>query len=242
MARLDTRDLGSWDEDVANLAGSLVHEVKNPLSTLSINTQLILEEWPHPASPREERTVKRLHVMKSEIDRIEHIVNSFLRLVRQNVLETAPVDLNGLLEELVTHDSEGWAREGIHARFEPNSELPRVDGDEGLLRQALLNLFRNAEQAMPQGGELIVRTRVERGREVVVEVTDTGIGIPPERLPKIFRPYFSSTEGGTGLGLPTVLRIVRQHGGHLVVESEVGKGCQFTVRFPVRGTLRREEV
>lgn len=240
MARLDARELGSWDEDVASLAGSLVHEVKNPLSTLSINTQLILEEWPHPSSPREERSVKRLQVMKSEIDRIEHIVNSFLRLVRQNVLATVSVDLNELLHDMISSNEEGWSRSGIQVRFEPNPELPTIQGDESLLRQAFLNLFRNAEQAMPHGGELIVRTRPEGHNEVQVEVTDTGGGIPADRLTKIFQPYFSSTAGGTGLGLPTTLRIVRQHGGFLVVESEVGKGCQFVIQMPAVARLGEE--
>ncbi len=102
-----------------------------------------------------------------------------------------------------------------------------IAGDQGLLRQAFLNLLRNAEQAMAEGGELIVRCRQEEGdlgSLAIVEFTDTGVGVPPEQLPRIFRPYFSSKDGGTGLGLPTTLQIVRLHGGDIRVESEPGQG------------------
>ena len=111
------------------------------------------------------------------------------------------------------------------------SDLPPVRFDENILVQAFLNLLRNAEQAMPDGGELIVRTRRVNG-EVEVEFTDTGEGISEERLPRIFQPYYSSKKEGTGLGLSTTLRIIKGHGANLTVESEEGKGSRFVLRFP----------
>ncbi|MFN0059732.1 MAG: two-component system sensor histidine kinase NtrB [Planctomycetota bacterium] len=235
MPRIDTRELGGWDQDVAGLAGALVHEIKNPLSTLNISAQLLLEEWSQPATPREVRMVKRLEVIRSEIGRIEHITNSFLSFVRHQMTETTPVDLNSLLSDLIAHNREGLERAGIQVRCQLEEGLATVDGDENLLRQAFLNLLRNAEQAMSGGGELIVRTRSGNGAAVEVEVIDTGPGIAEERLAKVFRPYFSSKPGGTGLGLPTTLRLIRMHRGNLVLESEVGKGCRFLVSLPPTG-------
>lgn len=231
MARFDTSEIGSWEQDVATLAGSLVHEVKNPLSTLNINAQLLLEEWQQPASPKETRMVKRLEVMRSEIQRIERIVTSFLRFTQRQELELASCDLNDVLSELIGRHSEALERRGIRARFQPDSELTPIEADENLLCQVFLNLIRNAEQAMEEGGELIVRTHTHSaGAEI--EFIDTGPGIPEDRLPKIFRPYFSSKSEGTGLGLPTSLEVIRGHGGKFLVESEVGKGSRFVVRLP----------
>jgi len=239
VARLDVRELDSWDHDVASLAGTLVHEVKNPLSTLNINTQLVLEEWPHPESPREQRMVQRLGVMRSEIGRIQQIVDSFLRLVREPQVSAGVVDVQELLQGLIQHNREGLERQGIHVLFQPDEVPVHVSGDDGLLRQVFLNLIRNAEQAMPDGGDLMLRVRRREG-EVAIEVIDTGEGIPEERLPGIFKPYVSSKPGGTGLGLPTTWRIVHHHGGHIVVESEQGKGSQFTVFLPL-GTGRSDQ-
>ena len=239
MARFDTRELGSWEQDVASLAGSLVHEVKNPLSTMNINAQLMLEEFKEPSTPKETRFVKRLNVMRSEIERIEQIVNSFLRFTREQILETEPGDLNALLIDLLEHNAEGLDRKGIRVHFHPGEDLPEVPFDDHLLRQCFLNLLLNAEHAMPEGGELILRSSVgEESGFVWVECIDTGQGIPEDRLAKIFRPYYSSKRDGTGLGLPTTLRIIRSHGGSIVVESDVGKGSRFIVSLPIEERRR----
>ena len=233
MARFDTSEYGSWEQDVATLAGSLVHEVKNPLSTLNINTQLLLEEWTNPQTAKEKRMLKRLDVMAAEMARIEKIINSFLRFTERQDLETAPGDVNALLGSLIEHNAEGLERRRIRVHFQPDENLGPVEFDENLLRQAFLNLLRNAEQAMLDGGELIIRTHHAED-SIEVEIIDTGEGIPEDRLHKIFHPYFSSKPDGTGLGLPTTLRIVRGHGGSIWGESEIGKGCQFVVVLPTK--------
>lgn len=235
MPRFDAREIGNWEQDVASLAGSLVHEVKNPLSTLNISAQLLLEEMGAPTTPKEQRAARRLQVMREEIARIEQIVSSFLQYVRLQRIDGRPLDLNALVRRLLADNADGLERAGIRVHFDPEEALPPLLGDETLLRQALLNLLRNAEQAMPEGGELIVRTRTAGGTapRVEVEVTDTGVGIAEEQLPKIFRPYVSTKKDGTGLGLPTVLRIVRLHGGSIRVESDPGRGSRFLVELPI---------
>ena len=236
MSTFDAREIDRWDQDVASLAGSLVHEVKNPLSTLNISAQLLLEEAGEPATPKEQRTVRRLQVMREEIARIEQIVSSFLQYVRLQKIEGRPLDLNALLARLLADNAERHERAKLRVHVQAEEDLPKVSADDVLLRQALLNLLQNAEQAMPEGGELIVRTsRVTRDASAFarVEIIDTGVGIPPEQLTQIFRPYVSSKRDGTGLGLPTVLRIVKLHGGSIRVESERGQGSRFIVELPI---------
>ncbi|MCI0651441.1 MAG: ATP-binding protein [Planctomycetes bacterium] len=232
MPRFDTRDLGSWEQDVAALAGSFVHEVKNPLSTLSINAQLLLEEFAHATTQREHRAVKRLEVMHAEVNRIERIVDSFLRFAQPQNVRRNRGDINDVLADVLSRNAEALERRKIRAYFQPDEGIGEMELDEELLFQAFLNLVRNAEQAMPAGGELIVRSRLA-GAGVEIEFIDTGAGIPPERLSKVFKPYYSTKTDGSGLGLPTTLRIVRGHGGSIVVESEVGRGSRFIVTLPL---------
>ncbi|HCW44887.1 MAG: hypothetical protein H8E43_07545 [Planctomycetia bacterium] len=234
MTAFDASQLGSWEQDVASLAGMLVHEVKNPLSTLNISSQLIIEELGSPESAREQRTFRRLEMMQSEIQRIEKIVSSFLQLTRPQKMERDSIKVSRLVEEVISRNREAIELEGVSVLFQPG-KVSNVAGDSSLLHQAILNLIINGCSAMPAGGELLVRVNETTYRgfpAVVIEVTDTGVGITEEAIPRIFRPYVSTTEGGTGLGLPTTLRIVRLHGGTIMVESEPEQGSRFSIILP----------
>ncbi|OUU24408.1 MAG: hypothetical protein CBC13_03670 [Planctomycetia bacterium TMED53] len=234
VTAFDASQLGSWEQDVASLAGMLVHEVKNPLSTLNISSQLILEEMGSPDSPREQRTLRRLEMMQSEIQRIEKIISSFLQLTKPQKMDRASIDVSRLVEEVISRNREVIELEGVSVLFQPGG-VSSVAGDGAMLHQAILNLIINGCSAMPNGGELLVRVLESSYRgspAVVIEVTDTGVGITEESIPRIFRPYVSTTEGGTGLGLPTTLRIVRLHGGTILVESEPDQGSRFSIVLP----------
>jgi len=223
----------SWQVDVAAVAGSLVHEIKNPLSTLQINAQLLLEEWKSPDTPREKRMVKRLQVMLDEVRHLEAIVRDFLRFAERHELELVAVDVNALIEGLIDLLGTEMERRGIRVRTSFDPELPALPCDRGLLRQAVTNLLVNAEQAMPDGGEVIVKSQRD-GDQAIIDIIDMGIGIPPQNLPKIFELYFTTKKGGSGLGLATTKRIVEEHGGRIEVSSEIGKGTQFRIRIPLR--------
>ncbi|MAW76253.1 MAG: two-component sensor histidine kinase [Planctomycetes bacterium] len=236
----DASQLGNWEQDVASLAGMLVHEVKNPLSTLNISSQLLLEELGDPESPRDHRTQRRLETMRSEIQRIEKIVSSFLQLTRPQQMQRDSVDASRLVEDVISRNREAIELEGVNVFFQP-MDVPRVAGDASLLHQAVLNLILNGCSAMSEGGEIFLRVleSTYRGSSaVVIEVTDTGVGISEEAIPRIFRPYVSTTEGGTGLGLPTTLRIIRLHGGTILVESEPGQGSRFSIVLPAEGSTQ----
>jgi signal transduction histidine kinase len=224
--------------DVAAVASSLVHEIKNPLSTLNINAQLLLEDWKDAREPREVRTVKRLRTILGELQRLEGIVESFLRFTERHELLLRECSLNDVVGELVDLIGPDAAKKGIQVRTRLDEGLEPFAFDRDLVKQVALNLVLNAGQALEPkgGGELILITRREEGPEgrwAVLDVIDTGVGMSERVLENLFRLYFSTRSGGSGLGLATSKRIVEEHGGSIEVRSEPGKGSQFTVRLPM---------
>jgi two-component system, NtrC family, sensor histidine kinase HydH len=227
---------------LARLAAGLAHEIKNPLSTMAINLALLEEEWGRAAgarsegqsepTAREKRCVKRVQSLQREVRRLETIVEDFLRYARGGEVNREPQDLGALVREVLDFVELEDSRQGIRHHLDLPAGLPLVMLDPGAFRQALLNLFVNARQAMPLGGELIVRTR-RQGNFIELSVTDTGVGMPPEDLQRCFEVYFSTKKGGTGLGLATTRRIVEEHGGTITVVSEAGRGTSFSIVLPL---------
>lgn len=227
-------DRHSWLLDqyteLASLAGGLAHEIKNPLSTLNLNLQLLAEDFTEGASAKETRALKKIQTLQKECQRLEDILNDFLRFARVCDLIQKPTEVHTLVREMIAFQWPRLAAKGIVVR-DDLQPVPMVPLDGDFFRQAILNLLLNAEQAMPAGGELIVRTRAD-ANSVTVEVIDTGEGMSPETLEKIYRPFYSTRAGGSGLGLPTTKKIIEAHHGALEVASEPGKGTAFTIRLP----------
>ena len=218
------------------VAGGLVHEIRNPLSTLSLNLQLMEEEWAEERDPRAQRTLERVATLRREVARLGGILDDFLRYAGMRHLDFADADLNRVIEEIVTFLAPECTREKVDIAFYPDLRLPLLRLDERLVKQALMNLLLNAVQAMEgrPASQLYVRTRLE-GDRARVDVIDNGPGIPEEIRERVWDVYFSLRKGGTGLGLPTARRIAEEHGGTLTFESEVGKGTDFILRLPLRG-------
>ena len=221
-----------WQADVAAIAGSLVHEIKTPLSTLGINMQLLLEDWAKASEPRELRTVKRLTLMRGELKRLEEILRSFLSFTQRYELRREEASINELLDGVIEFIAEPLGRKHIQVRKSLDPRVPRFPFDAGLIRQVFMNLVKNAEEAMPGGGELIV-TSVYEPPCALVDVIDTGKGIPEYQRSRLFGLYFTTKPEGSGLGLAWSRRIVQEHGGEILVQSEEGKGSRFTVKLPV---------
>lgn len=213
---------------VGTIASGIAHEIRNPLSTLRMNLQLLREDWENPITEREHKGKKRIDVLLRETGRLETVVSDFVRFAAGHALKLEPCDLNTLAAELLDFLGPQADRGRVKLSRDFARGLPTVDVDVSLIRQSLLNLMVNAQQAMPNGGEIALRT-FEDGPFVKVEVRDTGPGIPPENLDRIFTLYFSTKPGGTGLGLPMVKKIVEEHGGAVEVRSEPGKGAAFTL-------------
>jgi two-component system sensor histidine kinase HydH len=216
----------------ALLAG-FAHEVRNPLSTIGLNLQLVLEDFREPETTRDKRTQKRLSTVEGEVRRLQKILEEFLSFARAPEPKFVPVELNRRLQALVEFHEPEMREQGIGIRFFASPDVGVVPGDWDHLQAAVGNLLRNAKEATPAGGEIMVSTARE-GAFVLVRVVDTGAGIPADVQARVFEPYFSTKKAGTGLGLPTVRRVVEEHGGTLTLQSEVGKGTQFTMRLPAR--------
>ncbi|MEO1235454.1 MAG: ATP-binding protein [Planctomycetota bacterium] len=250
--------------ELGTMTGGLAHEIKNPLSTVGLNVQLIEEdlvaltqdlgEAHELAHHREQlaRTRRRVQGLSRETARLRDILEDFLRFAGRVELDRRPTDLNALCEELIDFFQPQADESRVNLRADLTAAPAVASVDASLLKQALLNLMINACQAMtesrdrdtPAGGnnELILRTAnvPDRTRDaeprVAVHVTDTGPGIDAESVAKIFQPYFSTKRGGTGLGLPTSRRLIEEHGGELTVHAARGRGSDFVITLPVAMT------
>jgi len=228
--------------EIGSMTGGLAHEIKNPLSTIGLNAQLLKEAIEDSAiDPAEkQRLVRRIEALGRETERLRGILEDFLEYAGELRLSLANASINQLVEELTDFFVPTAERAGVRLRVELPEHSPELRIDVYHLKQALLNLMLNAVNAMEQQGEetkdLILR--VTSGMDehehpcVSIHVTDTGPGIEDETRSKIFRPYFTTRSGGTGLGLPTARRIIEAHHGHLELHSEVGKGTDFVIVLP----------
>ena len=232
-------------EELSKLTGELAHEIKNPLSTIKINLKLISEELEDSTSSelseagskqnnrKFKRALRKIAVIQKETDRLEQILDGFLRYVDRTELQFASVNINELISDMVDFYSPQAYSHSITIRHSLYSEPLICKVDTDMLKQVILNLFINAQQAMSNGGDLMIKTdRSEKS--AVIQINDTGSGIAPDKLPKIFEAYYSSRPQGRGLGLPTVKKIIEAHKGTIKVESELGKGTSFTITLPLQ--------
>ncbi len=237
-----TRDGSRRIRFLVRLADGLAHEIKNPLSTMSINLTLLQEEWERAGAvrnpgapertPREERSLKRIRTLQREVQRLERILEDFLDFARGGDVNRRPDDIARIVQELVDFVEPEDESVGIRHHVDLVLGLPLVLVDEAQIKQAVLNLLVNARQAMPEGGELLIRAR-RIGTQVEISVTDTGTGMGSEKLERCFDEYWSDKQGGTGLGLATARRIIEEHGGTITVLSEEGRGTSFSICLPL---------
>jgi two-component system sensor histidine kinase HydH len=217
--------------ELGTLTGGLAHELKNPLSTIQLNLQLLGEDV-MPENPSYGRIMSRLKTVQKETARLRDTLDDFLRFAGRMELVRKPVALNTMLEELVDFYAPQAQLQRVALRLHPAAEKLTASVDERLLKQAILNLMINALQAMPEsGGEIILSARNEDGL-AVLDVIDTGRGMDQATVSRIFDAYYSTKRGGTGLGLAIAHRIIQEHGGSLTVTSQVGKGSDFRIALP----------
>jgi len=215
---------------LGEMAAGVAHEINNPLGGILLYASLLLEDL-DPDDPKR-RDVERI---VQEAVRCKEIVKSLLEFARKSSPDKEPLDVNKALDEGLLFLENQATFHNIRIRKELDPGLPPVLGNPGQLKQVFMNIILNAVDAMHGEGTLPIRTYPSGdGTEVVISFTDTGVGIPPEILPRIFDPFFTTKEvgKGTGLGLSVSYGIVREHGGRIEVESEVGKGSTFKVILP----------
>ena len=221
---------------VGGLAAGLAHEIRNPLNVLSMNLQMLEEELTGRAGGDPTGDTKQyLGTLQGEIRRLSSLVDNFLSYARPTAPRFESRDLNQVVGATRLLVKPQFEAKGIALREGSAPPLPSVDLDEGLIRQALMNILMNAAQILKPGGTVTVETGVAADGGVFVAVTDDGPGIPPADRERIFEVFYSSRPGGTGLGLPIAARILQVHGGRISVESgPAGRGARFVLRWPRR--------
>jgi signal transduction histidine kinase len=225
--------------EIAKLAGGLAHEIKNPLSTIRLNMELLAEDLAELETPAGRRSLKRVEVVRRECGRLQSLLDDFLSYAKVRRLHLEPSNLNHQIDDVLDFFAPEAAEAGVEIVRYLDPELPRVMLDREAFRRALLNLIINAKQAMPDGGQLVVRTGAEGGT-VAVHLIDSGCGMDDVTLSKMFEAFYSTKPNGSGLGLPTTEKIIAAHDGRIRVQSEVGRGTQMTIELPVPARLAGE--
>ena len=227
--------------EIGSMTGGLAHEIKNPLSTIAMNAQLLteaVEDVPGLEEQDRGRLSRRAGTLKREVERLGDILSDFLEFAGELRLHPTRIDLNHLVGELADFFLPQAESQGVRLRVELSPQPAWSSIDATRLKQAVLNLMINATQAMAAAPteaprELMLRVR-RRPRDELLEihVIDTGPGMSSETAERIFHPYFTTKAGGSGLGLPTSRRIIQASGGELTFESEVGRGTDFVITLP----------
>lgn len=218
--------------EIVSLAGGLAHEIRNPLSTITLNLDLLLEDLNAGDSPRERRMLQKVSSLRKQCVQLERLLNDFLQFARAGSIESKSTDLNQLVQEFIEFYQPQAKDLGIEISPHLAANLPPVNIDIRLFRQVLTNLSRNAQEAMPKGGVLELQTYTRADR-VMLEIIDTGEGMTAETQSKMFDAFYSTKQDGTGLGLPTVRKIVEAHQGTIHCDSEPGRGTRFSISLPM---------
>jgi two-component system NtrC family sensor kinase len=225
---------------VGRISAQITHEIRNPLNSIGLNAELLSEEIASQPSPSRE-ALQLVTAIGREVDRLNGVTEEYLRFARLPRATLARHDVNEILSGLLDFLAPELAAARVEVRRELAAGLPPVRADEGPLRAVFLNLVRNSREAMPSGGTLTVRSAPAEGGAVEVQVRDTGGGIPPDGLARIFDPFYSTKERGTGLGLAFAQQVVKEHGGSIRCDSAVGTGTSFTIRLPAAPEERAGE-
>ncbi|MBC8370608.1 MAG: GHKL domain-containing protein [Planctomycetes bacterium] len=222
-------------QTLARLAGGLAHELKNPLSTIGLHLTLLQEDWAEDTSSKGRRTIRTIDVLRSEVERLNNILEDFLRYARTDSLEFNPASINNLVEQVIAFSTPEAERVKVQLHSYLDLNLPDIWLDKGRVRQVLLNLLINARQAIEASevpGNISMITRKD-GAFLVVDIVDDGPGMEADTLEHCFDVYYSTKSKGSGLGLATVRRIVEAHGGEMSIESSTGSGTKVHLRFPL---------
>ncbi len=216
---------------VGNTVSHIAHEIKNPLAIIGGFAQQLQK-----ISCLDEKSQHKLSIIMEEVRRLEDMIAQMRDFVKHPSIKKEPGDMEALLDEVVEMFEDACQEQNITLKREKAPEHPTINFDQQQIRQVLINLFKNALEVMPHGGELTVVSRVN-GKNLEVSIRDTGQGMTPEVKANIFQPYFTTKEKGTGLGLAISQTILEEHGGGIFVDSAPGAGSTFTIQIPLEEAL-----
>jgi PAS domain S-box-containing protein len=217
---------------LTTLTAGVAHEIKNPLGSISIHIQLIQKALNKPERGTTELIQNYLDIINEEVERLNGIIVDFLFAVRPMDMNLVGQNLNEMVKDLFDFMHFELEEQGIRLELEFDPDLPDLQLDVKYMKQALLNIVKNAISAMPEGGSLRVLTR-RVDDQAELSISDTGVGIPEENMAKIFEPYFTTKDFGSGLGLTLVYKIIKEHQGEINLSSREGEGTTFSITLPV---------
>ncbi len=215
------------------VAAGIAHEVRNPLNALQINLRILEQELGELLPDRNLHVYSVLAKIANEVASLDNFVSEFLRFARPPRLKMETVQVKALLADLTTFLAPEFSKKNVTLTLALEKGPSFVTADNFQLKHAVLNLLLNALQATPAGGSITVETSQE-GEQLAIEVRDSGEGIAPDKLGRVFDVFFTMREGGTGLGLPIARRIIEEHGGALTLASRPGAGTTARILLPVR--------
>ena len=219
-------------DSIVRLAAGVAHELGNPLNSLTIHLQLIERKLKKLAKqPDATKLTESLQVCQGEVERLDGIITHFLKAIRPQKLELNELDLLGLVEDVLRVQEAELSNRKLEVKVEVNDDLPTILGDRDQIKQAFFNLIKNAMEAMQPSGSLRILARCDDDY-VYLQFVDNGSGISEEDLSKVFQAYYTTKEEGHGLGMMIVERIMREHGGHINIESRKEAGTAITLQFP----------
>jgi signal transduction histidine kinase len=227
---------------VGRLAAAIAHEIRNPLNYINLTLDHLRSSFAPPDEVKKEKFYRLAEQLKTEVARINRHITDFLKYSRPSTLELQPTDLRAEAEDALRLIAVQAQDIGVETRLEQQGDVPMVMADKESLRSVFTNLLINGLQAIDgSGGKLSVTISANGGDRACVEISDTGRGIAPEDISKVFEPYYSTKETGTGLGLAIVKKAIDDHGGTISVSSKPGSGTTFTITLPANERKNAEE-
>ncbi len=220
---------------IGEMAAKVAHEIRNPISSINLNLELLEDELEgFKGRVQTDEAEELVRSIREVLDGLSRFVQDYLQFARLPSMEFKPHDINFILENLLSFLSTEIRDRKVELITDFDENIPLLMLDEDQLNRALMNVLKNSIEAMPDGGRLIVSTRL-KGDAAVINISDSGTGIERREWDKIFLPFYSTKKNGTGLGLPLAEQIIREHGGSISLTSIVGKGTTFTISLPVSG-------
>jgi signal transduction histidine kinase len=219
-------------EELAELSGSLAHEIKNPLSVIHMNIELLAEDLAEWDSAESRRSLDRVNIVREQCERLQGLLRDFLRYARLRDIDLVSGSLNDQVDAVLRAYHAEAAKRGVEIKRYLDNNLPAIALHSDSLQAALMNLVKNALEATDRGGQLLARTYTTQ-TSVALDLIDSGRGVDNNTILHMFEPFYTTKDGGSGLGLPTARKIIEAHGGRISVQSEVGRGTKFTLEFPV---------
>ncbi len=217
---------------IGEMSAKVAHEIRNPLSSISLNTELLYDEIINNDEGGKKDAENLIQSILSEVDTLTEMSDEYLRYARFPRLETKPASINNVLKELSKFFNQERLQRGISIKENYAHDLPLIQLDTNQIKQTFLNILKNSFEAMPEGGKLSISTKL-KDNNIVVYITDTGSGINKENVQRVFDPFYSAKINGTGLGLALTKKTIEGHGGDVVCKSTINKGTTMIITLPV---------